>query len=60
MGSVSDLSIDRASGAVLGASVDHEMDEDIHCSLFIFHLSFVIASRSNRSMPNEHWAISGQ
>jgi hypothetical protein len=41
-------------------SLDHEMDGDIYCSLFIVHFSFVIASRSARSMPNEHRAISGQ
>jgi hypothetical protein len=28
--------------------------------LFIGHLSFVIAGRSSRSIPYEHWAISGQ
>jgi hypothetical protein len=36
------------------------MDGDIHRSLFIVHLSFVIAGRSGRLMPNEHWAISGK
>jgi hypothetical protein len=36
------------------------MDGDIHCSLFIVHLLFVIASHSSRSMPYDHWAISGQ
>jgi hypothetical protein len=36
------------------------MDEDTHRSLFIVHLSFVIAGSSIRSTPNVHWAISGQ
>jgi hypothetical protein len=29
-------------------------------SLFIVLRSFVIAGRSSRSTPDEHWAISGQ
>jgi hypothetical protein len=36
------------------------MNGDTHCSLFIVHLSFVIAGRNSRSMPNEHRAISGK
>jgi hypothetical protein len=50
----------NSSGLTPVRSVDHEMEEDIHCSLFIVHLSFVIASRSSRLTPNEHWAISGR
>jgi hypothetical protein len=32
-------------------SVDQEMDEDIHCSLFIVHSLSVIAGRSGDQFP---------
>jgi hypothetical protein len=43
----------------LAQTVNSEMDEEFHCSLFICHLIWVIAGGYPDSMPNVHWAISG-
>jgi hypothetical protein len=37
----------------LAPSVNREMDENSQCSLFIVHLSFVIAPE----IAHEHWAL---
>jgi hypothetical protein len=43
----------------LAQTVNSEMDEEFHCSLFICHLIWVIAGGYPDSMPNVHRAISG-
>ena len=47
------------SETVRGASVNREMGEKSHCSLFICQLSFVIAGGDPDSLTDVHWGISG-
>jgi hypothetical protein len=46
-------------GTAPAPSVNREIDEEFHLSLFICHLMLVIVGGKFDSMPNVHWAISG-
>jgi hypothetical protein len=47
------------TGRYRSLSVNREIGEEFHCSLFICHLILIIAGGNPDSMPNVHWAISG-